>query len=66
MGAASAAAISVMALGRRRLGLNVVWCGLALCSWPLYGGHCGRGRADRLGRRALGTAWAVVVAGVMM
>jgi putative MATE family efflux protein len=30
MGGASAAAISVMALGRRRLGLNAVWCGLAL------------------------------------
>ena len=30
MGGASAAAISVMALGRRRLGLSAVWCGLAL------------------------------------
>lgn len=30
MGGASAAAISVMALGRRRLGLKAVWCGLAL------------------------------------
>ena len=30
MGAASATAISTMALGRGRLGLRAVWCGLSL------------------------------------